>query len=165
VRLYLAPYLGPVLLSELSAAHVQAMLTAIIRHHQAVGTPVSPATPLRGSPRSSSRQVAWSPAPAAGGASGTGASSIAALGSQRQRAAASRLATGCSLRLSSLREVGEVGCGECFEGEAEGGAVGHPAAEALADGDGDVAVEQLVAGPIGRFGSRSKNRRRPATNW
>src|SRR5579862_5304465 len=41
-----------------------------------------------------------------------------------------------------LWEVGEVGGGECFEGQAEGGAVGHPAAEALADGDGDVAVEQ-----------------------
>jgi integrase len=38
VRLYLAPYLGPVLLGELSAAHVQAMFTAIIRHHQAPGT-------------------------------------------------------------------------------------------------------------------------------
>jgi hypothetical protein len=43
-RLYLTPYLGPVLLSELSAAHVQAMFTAIIRHHQALGTPVSAAT-------------------------------------------------------------------------------------------------------------------------
>jgi integrase len=44
VRLYLAPYLGPVLLGELSAAHVQAMFTAIVRHHQALGTPVSAAT-------------------------------------------------------------------------------------------------------------------------
>lgn len=44
VRLYLAPYLGPVLLGELSAAHVQAMFTAIIRHHQALGTPISAAT-------------------------------------------------------------------------------------------------------------------------
>jgi integrase len=44
VRLYLAPYLGPVLLGELSAAHVQAMFTAIIRHHQALGAPVSAAT-------------------------------------------------------------------------------------------------------------------------
>jgi integrase len=44
VRLYLAPYLGPVLLTELSAAHVQAMFTAIIRHHQALGTPLSAAT-------------------------------------------------------------------------------------------------------------------------
>ena len=44
VRLYLAKYLGPVLLSELSAAHVQAMFTAIIRHHQALGTPISAAT-------------------------------------------------------------------------------------------------------------------------
>jgi hypothetical protein len=44
VRLYLAPYLGPVLLGELSAAHVQAMFTAIIRHHQALGTAISAAT-------------------------------------------------------------------------------------------------------------------------
>jgi hypothetical protein len=44
VRLYLAPTLGPVLLGELSAAHVQAMFTAIIRHHQAFGTPISAAT-------------------------------------------------------------------------------------------------------------------------
>jgi integrase len=44
VRLYLAPYLGPVLLSELSAAHVQAMFTAIIRRHHALGTPISAAT-------------------------------------------------------------------------------------------------------------------------
>jgi hypothetical protein len=29
---------------ELSAAHVQAMFTAIIRHHQALGTPLSAAT-------------------------------------------------------------------------------------------------------------------------
>jgi hypothetical protein len=43
VRLYLAPYLGPVL-GELSAAHVQAMFTAIIRRHQALGTPISAAT-------------------------------------------------------------------------------------------------------------------------
>jgi integrase len=44
VRLYLAPYLGPVPLAELSAAHVQAMFTAIIRQHQATGSPVSAAT-------------------------------------------------------------------------------------------------------------------------
>ena len=44
VRLYLAAYLGPVLLAELSAAHVQAMFTAIIRHHQELGPPVSAAT-------------------------------------------------------------------------------------------------------------------------
>jgi integrase len=44
VRLYLAPYLGQVLLAELTAAQVQAMFTAIIRHHQALGTPVSAAT-------------------------------------------------------------------------------------------------------------------------
>ncbi|HUZ34729.1 MAG TPA: hypothetical protein VMV17_00205 [Streptosporangiaceae bacterium] len=44
VRLYLAPYLGQVLLAELSAAHVQAMFTAITRQHQALGSPVSAAT-------------------------------------------------------------------------------------------------------------------------
>jgi integrase len=44
VRLYLAPYLGQVLLAELTAAHVQAMFTAIIRHHHALGTPISAAT-------------------------------------------------------------------------------------------------------------------------
>jgi integrase len=44
VRLYLAPYLGQVLLAELTAAQVQAMFTAIIRHHHALGTPVSAAT-------------------------------------------------------------------------------------------------------------------------
>jgi integrase len=44
VRLYLAPYLGQVLLAELSAAHVQAMFTAIIRQHQEIGSPVSAAT-------------------------------------------------------------------------------------------------------------------------
>jgi integrase len=44
VRLYLAPCLGQVLLAELSAAHVQAMFTAIIRQHQALGSPVTAAT-------------------------------------------------------------------------------------------------------------------------
>ena len=44
VRLYLAPYIGNVLLAELSAAHVQAMFTAIIRQHQALGSPVTAAT-------------------------------------------------------------------------------------------------------------------------
>ena len=44
VRLYLAPYLGPVLLGELPAGHVQAMFTAIIRHHQALGRALSAAT-------------------------------------------------------------------------------------------------------------------------
>jgi len=44
VRLYLAPYLGRVLLAELSAEHVQAMFTAITRHHQALGSPVTSAT-------------------------------------------------------------------------------------------------------------------------
>jgi hypothetical protein len=44
VRLYLEPYLGRVLLAELSAAHVQAMFTAVIRQHQAAGSPVTAAT-------------------------------------------------------------------------------------------------------------------------
>jgi site-specific recombinase XerD len=44
VRLYLKPYLGRILLAELSAAHVQAMFTAITRHHQALGSPLSAAT-------------------------------------------------------------------------------------------------------------------------
>jgi integrase len=44
VRLYLAPCLGQVLLSELSVAHVQAMFTAIVRQHQALGSPVTAAT-------------------------------------------------------------------------------------------------------------------------
>ncbi len=44
MRLYLAPYLGQILLAELSAAHVQAMFTAITRQHQALGSPVSAAT-------------------------------------------------------------------------------------------------------------------------
>jgi integrase len=43
-RLYLVPYLGPVLLAELSAEHVQAMFTAITRQHQAAESPVTPAT-------------------------------------------------------------------------------------------------------------------------
>jgi integrase len=43
-RLYLVPYLGPVLLGELSAGHVQAMFTAITRQHQELGSPVTPAT-------------------------------------------------------------------------------------------------------------------------
>jgi integrase len=47
VRLYLAPYLGEVLLAELTAAQVQAMFAAIIRHHHALGTPVSAATLTR----------------------------------------------------------------------------------------------------------------------
>jgi len=44
LRLHLEPYLGKVLLAELSAEHVQAMFTAITRHHQAAGSPVSAAT-------------------------------------------------------------------------------------------------------------------------
>ena len=47
VRLYLAPYVGEVLLGELSVAQVQAMFAAIIRQHQALGTPVSAATLTR----------------------------------------------------------------------------------------------------------------------
>ena len=47
VRLYLAPHLGEVLLAELTAAQVQAMFAAIIRHHHALGTPISAATLAR----------------------------------------------------------------------------------------------------------------------
>ena len=47
VRLHLAPYLGEVLLAELTAGQVQAMFAAIIRHHQALGTPISAATLTR----------------------------------------------------------------------------------------------------------------------
>jgi len=47
VRLYLQPHLGPILLAELTTAHVQAMFTAIIRQHQATGHPVTPATLAR----------------------------------------------------------------------------------------------------------------------
>ena len=47
VRLYLAPYLGQVLLAELSAGQVQAMFAAIIRHHHALGSPISAATLAR----------------------------------------------------------------------------------------------------------------------
>ena len=47
VRLYLTPYLGEVLLAELTTEHVQAMVTAIIRQHHALGTPVSAATLTR----------------------------------------------------------------------------------------------------------------------
>ena len=47
VRLYLGPYLGQVLLTELTVGQVQAMFTAIIRQHQALGTPVSAATLTR----------------------------------------------------------------------------------------------------------------------
>ncbi|MFF5260612.1 tyrosine-type recombinase/integrase [Actinomadura viridis] len=44
VRLYLSPYLGKLLLAELSVAHVHAMFTAIARHSEALGKPMSPAT-------------------------------------------------------------------------------------------------------------------------
>ena len=47
VRLYLTPYLGEVLLGELSVTQVQAMFAAIIRQHHALGTPVSAATLTR----------------------------------------------------------------------------------------------------------------------
>ena len=47
VRLYLAPYLGEVLLAELTTAHVRAMVAVIIRQHHALGTPVSAATLTR----------------------------------------------------------------------------------------------------------------------
>lgn len=47
VRLYLKPYLGPILLSELATGHVQAMFTAIIREHEVEGRPVTPATLAR----------------------------------------------------------------------------------------------------------------------
>jgi hypothetical protein len=47
VRLYLAPYLGQIMLADLSAAHVQAMFTAISRQHATAGTPISPATLAR----------------------------------------------------------------------------------------------------------------------
>lgn len=47
VRLYLGPYLGDVLLTELTTAQVQAMFTAIIRQHQALGTSVSAAALTR----------------------------------------------------------------------------------------------------------------------
>lgn len=47
IRLYLAPYLGEMLLAELSAGQVHAMFTAIIRQHHALGTPVSAATLTR----------------------------------------------------------------------------------------------------------------------
>jgi integrase len=47
VRLYLAPYLGEVLLAELTAGQVQAMFAAIIRHHHTLDTPISAATLTR----------------------------------------------------------------------------------------------------------------------
>jgi integrase len=47
VRLYLTPYLGEILLGELSVHQVQAMFAAIIRQQHALGTPVSAATLTR----------------------------------------------------------------------------------------------------------------------
>jgi hypothetical protein len=47
IRLYLGPYLGDVLLTQLTVGQVQAMFTAIIHQHQALGTPVSAATLTR----------------------------------------------------------------------------------------------------------------------
>ena len=43
----LTPYLGQILLADLSAAHVQAMFTATIRQHAAAGEQLSPATLVR----------------------------------------------------------------------------------------------------------------------
>ena len=47
VRLYLGPYLGEVLLGELTTGHVEAMVAAIIRQQHALGTPISAATLAR----------------------------------------------------------------------------------------------------------------------
>lgn len=47
IRLYLMPCLGQILLADLSAAHVQAMFTAICRQHEAMGRPVTTATLVR----------------------------------------------------------------------------------------------------------------------
>jgi hypothetical protein len=47
VRLYLKPCLGQILLTDLTAQHVQAMFTAIGRQHQAEGHPVTAATLAR----------------------------------------------------------------------------------------------------------------------
>ena len=44
VRLYLTPYLGKILLTELSVPHLQVMFTAISRQHEALGTPLTAAT-------------------------------------------------------------------------------------------------------------------------
>ncbi|WP_173098395.1 site-specific integrase [Actinomadura verrucosospora] len=44
VRLYLAPYLGTVVLAELSVAHLQAMFARIAREHRARGVPLTAAT-------------------------------------------------------------------------------------------------------------------------
>ena len=45
--MYLILYFGQIMLADLSAAHVQAMFTAIARQHVATGTPISPATLTR----------------------------------------------------------------------------------------------------------------------
>ena len=47
VRLYLRPYLGRILLADLTVQHVQAMFTAIARQHEAEGHPVTAATLAR----------------------------------------------------------------------------------------------------------------------
>ncbi len=47
VRLYLTPYLGHIVLADLSAAHVQAMFAAIVRQHQMVSRPMSTSTLAR----------------------------------------------------------------------------------------------------------------------
>lgn len=78
VRLYLAPYLGNYLLAELTAGQVQAMLTAIARHHAAApaacqptppGTPrAAPAAPAgRGDHRAVGPAAVFGPARSGGG--------------------------------------------------------------------------------------------------
>ena len=47
VRLYLRPCLGRILLADMSARHVEAMFTAIVRQHEAEGRPVTAATLAR----------------------------------------------------------------------------------------------------------------------
>lgn len=44
IRLYLDPYLGRMPLAQLTVGQVQTMFTAIIRQHEALGTPVSAST-------------------------------------------------------------------------------------------------------------------------
>ncbi|MFI0447479.1 hypothetical protein [Actinomadura sp. 6N118] len=44
VRLYLAPCLGKILLTDLAVLHLHAMFAAIARQHEVLGTPVTAAT-------------------------------------------------------------------------------------------------------------------------
>ncbi|OLT12708.1 hypothetical protein BJF79_21650 [Actinomadura sp. CNU-125] len=44
VRRYLAPYLGQIVLAELSVSHLQAMFAGIVRRHEAQGAPLTAAT-------------------------------------------------------------------------------------------------------------------------